>query len=113
MTLLQLESLTEDELGILFHSVNVISPMTIPKMEFDMNTIKWIRHEMLINKLLASAPALKPESHPIFISLMHKLGVKVEIKPVPQPTIESCQPQTNTTSSCEPSTSTETGSLSS
>jgi hypothetical protein len=43
---------------------------------------------MLIKKLLDAFPRLKPEAHPIYSSMMQKLGIKVEIKPQPitQPT---------------------------
>jgi len=81
----QLDSLTEDELAVLFYVVNVVSPMTFPKMEFDMNSIKWFRHDMLIKKLLDSFNRLKPEGHATYTTLMEKLGVKIEIKPVPPP----------------------------
>ena len=85
MNIAQLESLTEDERSLLFYIVNVVSPMTCPKMEFDMNSIKWMRHDMLLRKLLDVLPKMKPEGHQLFVDMMQKLGVKVEISPTPQP----------------------------
>ena len=58
-------------------------------MEFDMTTIKWFRHDMLVKKLLNSFPSILIEGHPTYISLMQKLGVKIEVNqqspPVPTP----------------------------
>ena len=95
MTQQQLDSLTEDELAVLFYVVNVVSPMTFPQMEFDLNSIKWFRHDMLIRKLLDSFNRLKPEGHATYTSLLEKLGVKIEIKKHESP------PPTSTETSTE------------
>ena len=94
MTLVQLESLVDDELAILFHVVNVIDPMPFPKMEFDMNSIKWMRRDILVKKLIDAFPRLKPEAHATYVSLMNKLGVNGEVRhqqPAP-PTTASAAP---------------------
>jgi len=132
MTQHQLEELTEDELAILFYIVNVVFPMTCPKMEFDMNSIKWHKHDMLVKKLLDAFPRLKQEGHATYSSLLAKLGVKVEIKyeqpPAPEvpstgsaetsseiltPPVETPSPQTDTvqTGSAEISENQPTGSV--
>lgn len=85
MTLNQLESLTEDEMGLALYVVNVIAPPSIPKMEFQPRHLTWFKHDALVKKLLDSFSKLKPEGHATYTSLMEKLGVKIEIKAVPPP----------------------------
>ena len=62
--------------------------MECPKIELTARRLTWLRHDMLIKKLLDAFPRLKPEAHPIYSSMMQKLGVKIEIKqqPITQPT---------------------------
>jgi len=87
MTLDQLNSLTEDEIAIALHIVNVISP-TIKDLEFPPYGLTWFRPGTLERKLLNNFNSLKPEAHPIYSSLLNKLNVQHEIKyqtpPVPQ-----------------------------
>ena len=78
MTLNQLQTLTEDELCLCLFIVNVTFPTK--NIEYDSNNLTWIRHDMLIKKLSDAFPRLKEEAHPIFVSLMEKLGIQVEIK---------------------------------
>jgi hypothetical protein len=79
MNIVQLESLTENELYILFYVVNHLSPTTFPpSFEYDLSTIKTIKHDMLIQKLLASEPQVKDEHKQDFDTLMNKLGVNIE-----------------------------------
>ena len=86
MTFQQLHSLTEDEVAICLYVVGVLDPVTFPKIEITQpNQLISFRHEALIQKLLNAFPKLKPEAYPIYLSLMEKLGVKVEIKQAPQP----------------------------
>lgn len=80
MTLNQLKELDEDELSICLYIVNVVSPITLPKMEFKPKQLVWFRHDMLVKKLLDAFPSLKPEGHAIYSSLLKKLGVQHEIK---------------------------------
>ncbi|HOT89480.1 MAG TPA: hypothetical protein PLC59_00075 [Bacteroidales bacterium] len=86
MTLSQLDSLTEEELGMALFIINHISPLELPKMQFEPQHLTWFRHEMLVKKFLNSFNRLKPEGYPIYVSLMQKLGVKIEIN---QSNIES------------------------
>lgn len=96
----QLENLSEDERGVLFYIVNVISPVTCPTLEFDMNSIKWFKQDMLTKKLLEAFPKLTPEAHPIYSSLLTKLEIPHEIKyqappppPPPEAPLSSSAPQ--------------------
>lgn len=80
MTLNQLKELNEDELVVCLHIVNIISPTTSPKMEFEPKHLVWFRHDMLAKKLIDAFPSLKPEGHAIYSSLLKKLGIQHEIK---------------------------------
>ena len=85
MTLNQLESLTEDELAMVLYIVNVIVPPEAPKMEFEPRHLTWFKHDMLMKKILEVFPKLKPEGHDTYKSLLEKLGMKIEIKPIAPP----------------------------
>jgi hypothetical protein len=83
MTPNQLETLTDDELEVALYIVNVIAPPAIPVMTFEPQHLTWFKHDSLIKKFLEVFPRLKPERHTTYVSLMQKLGVKVEIKQNP------------------------------
>lgn len=85
MTINQLNTLTEEELSIVLYIVNVVSPLSFPKIEFKPENLVWFKHDALVKKLLDTFPSIKPEGHEIFKSLMLKLGVKVDINIVPPP----------------------------
>ena len=105
MTLNQLATLTEDELALALYVVNILSHPGIPKGEFTPRELTWFKKDALNHKLMEAVPKLAPEAHPIFISLMSKLGLAVEIKPIEPP----CPPtQTADTGSQEPSPSINT-----
>jgi hypothetical protein len=97
MTLNQLQTLTEDELAMALYIVNVIDPLTLPQMEFTPQQLVWFKHDMLIQKLLNAFPRLKPEAFSIYLSLMEKLGVKVEIRQTPQPELPTSSSTANET----------------
>ena len=80
MTLNQLYDLDERELCLILYVNNVTFPLELPKLELTAHELTWLRHDMLVKKLVDAFPRLKPEAHPIFVSLMEKLGVKGEIK---------------------------------
>lgn len=80
MTINQLSSLDEQELQMSLYIVNVISPIK-PSMEILPHELPWLKHDMLVKKLLDAFQQVKPEYHSIYISLMQKLGVKIEINP--------------------------------
>lgn len=84
MTLNQLQTLTDDELAIALYVVNHVSPPGIPPGPFEARELTWFKHPALVQKLIDSFPKIKPEGHATYSSLMGKLGVKVEINPIPQ-----------------------------
>jgi len=79
MTLNQLELLSEDELSMLLYVVNRVDPPCVPKMEFEPRHLTWFKHDQLVQKMLNIFPQLLPEAHPVYVSMMEKLGVKIEI----------------------------------
>ncbi len=85
MTLNQLETLTEDELAMCLYIVNVIDPMTCPKMEFEPRNLTWFKHEFLVKKIVNSYTRVLPEGHATYVSLLGKLGYVFEF-PKEQPT---------------------------
>ena len=80
MTQQQIDLLSEDEKDMLLYILNQVFPVAFPKMEFDLHTIKWHRHDLLMKKIIETFPHLKPEGHSIYSSLLTKLGVQHEIK---------------------------------
>lgn len=85
MTINQLQTLTEDELCLALYVVNQLSPAVAPPPPYDPDHLTWWKHTALVQKMLDVFPKLKPEAHTIYASLMEKMGVKVEIKPVLSP----------------------------
>lgn len=82
MTLAQLESLTEDELAMALYVVNVLRPPK-PQIEIPPRGLTWFRKGELERLLIECFNNVKQEAHPIYSSLMTKLGVKFEIKYTP------------------------------
>ena len=107
MTLNQLDSLDEQELALALVIVNVVAPPASPIMTFEPRHLTWFKHDMLIKKFLDVFPKLKPEGHATYVSLMHKLGVCVQIQPPPGPQPSNENQGTETTGSigCPPSQS--------
>ena len=75
-----ISSLSEDELAMLLYYVNVANRPLSHNIPFEISNLKWFRKDVLIQKLLESADLLTDEGHPIFISLMDKFGIKIELK---------------------------------
>lgn len=84
MTLSQLSSLTEDELAMCLYIVNVLQP-TEPPLEIPAKGLVWFKRDALIKKVTDVFPQVKPEYHSIYLSLLEKMGVKVEIHKQPPP----------------------------
>lgn len=103
MTLNQLQTLTDDELGMALHIVNEISPPGIPPGPFSERELTWFKHKLLVQKFIDAFPRLTPEGHEIYVSLMQKLGVKVEINVVQPPPAPAPEPTPVITGSVEPS----------
>ena len=67
-----LSSLTEDELVLLLFIVN--RAFKTINEDFDLDTIKSIRHDVLKAKLLAAEQHIKEEHKDLYKSLLQKLG---------------------------------------
>lgn len=80
MTLNQLNSLDEQELGLALYVINVLAPPGSPKVEFKPKNLTWFRRGVLEKKFLDIFPMLKPEGHATYSSLLNKLGIQHEIK---------------------------------
>lgn len=70
----QLESLTNDELSLLLYVVNVLEPLSVPKIEIKPKELLWYKHDVLLWKLTQIQSKLTDEGKPIFESLMTKLN---------------------------------------
>lgn len=87
MTLQQLNNLDELELQLILYVVNVVDPMTFPKIDFSPRNLTFFRHEFLVKKLVNAFPNVLPEGHVAYASLLSKLGYTLEIpKPTEEPT---------------------------
>ena len=95
-----ISSLSEEELGMLLYFVNIVDRPLSHNISFEIKDLKYFRKDILTKKLLDSFNKLTPDGHPIFISLMEKFGVKVEIKKEEPNKIE--EPPLPITSSVEP-----------
>ena len=98
-----ISSLSEEELGMLLYFVNIVDRPLSHNISFEIKDLKYFRKDILTKKLLDSFDKLTPDGHPIFISLMEKFGVKVEIKKEEPKKIE--EPALPITSSVEPEVS--------
>jgi hypothetical protein len=74
MRISQLQSLTQEELQLLFYIINVIEPLTSPKIEIGSKEILWFKHDTLVWKLSKQESKLTPEGKTIFQGLMTKLN---------------------------------------
>lgn len=73
MRISQLQSLTEDELGLLLYVYNVLEPIR-PPIELNPKLLLFLRHDMLISKMKSIEPKLKPENKPLLDGLIAKLN---------------------------------------
>lgn len=86
MKLAQLESLTEDELEMMLYIISVVNPPSSPKLdEWKPHNLTWFKHDALVKRLMDSFPRVLPEGHEIFVSMMQKIGIAVQIHKVPVP----------------------------
>lgn len=70
----QLKSLTEEELALLLYVLNVLDPISIPKIPFGPKEALWIKHDVLLWKLAQQESKLTPEGKTVFQNLMVKLN---------------------------------------
>jgi hypothetical protein len=78
MRIEELESLDEAELGMCLYIVNVVKP--IREFHLSPRALTFVKHQMLVQRLLGCLNNILPEHRPIFLSLMKKMGIVVEIK---------------------------------
>lgn len=78
MTLEQFDSLTEDEMAMALYIVNHISPVV--SYEIPPKGLLWFRKGALEARIQAAFPHVLKEAHPVFSSLLNKLGVAHEIR---------------------------------
>jgi hypothetical protein len=72
----QLEMLTDDELALLVHIINVTDPIKSPKFEVTKPShLLLIRHDALLWKCSQQEKNLSDEGKPVFTSLMMKLNM--------------------------------------
>ena len=93
-----LDSLSEQEMGLLLYFINIVAPPSCPKMTFEISHLKWLKKDILIDRLLKSFDKISVEGHSTYKSLLEKLGVNVEIRKE-EPKIEL--PTTEITGSVE------------
>lgn len=79
MTLNQLNTLTDDEVGFVLYIVNKLNPPPFGQ-EIPEIGLTWFRKGALEQKIQNAFPYLKHEAHPVFSSILNKLDVKHEIK---------------------------------
>lgn len=87
MTINQLDSLTEDELIMALFIVNHLFPVPLVG-ELPPQGLTWFKKGVLEEKIKAAFPHVHMGAHPIFSSLLTKLGVQHEIRyesPPPPP----------------------------
>jgi hypothetical protein len=75
MKLDHLDSLTEDELAMLWFCVNKINPPVLSGVELEPEVFTSIKHKRLMDRLLQCAQYIKEEHHSIFTGLVAKLKV--------------------------------------
>ena len=75
MKLEHLESLTEDELSMLWFCINKINPPVLAGIELEPSIFVAIKHKKLMDRILQCAQYVKEEHHPVFTGLVNKLKV--------------------------------------
>jgi len=75
MKLDHLESLTEDELAMLWFCINKVNPSVIAGVELEPSLFVSIRHKKLMDRILQCAQHVKEEHQSVFAGLVNKLKV--------------------------------------
>jgi hypothetical protein len=75
MKLDHLQSLTEDELSMLWYCVNKINPPVLAGIELEPSLFVTIKHKTLMNRLLSCAQYVKDEHREVYAGLVNKLKV--------------------------------------
>jgi hypothetical protein len=75
----QLDMLTEDELALLVHIVNVADPIKSPEFQVKKaSDLLLIRHDALLWKCSQQEKNLSDEGKPVFTNLMTKLNMSLD-----------------------------------
>jgi hypothetical protein len=75
MKLDHLQSLTEDELAMLWFCINKIDPPVVSGVELEPVLFTSIKHKRLMDRVLQCAQHVKEEHHAVFSGLVAKLKV--------------------------------------
>jgi hypothetical protein len=75
MKLEQLNNLTDDEIAMLWHSINKIDPPVLTGIELEPELFPCIKHKNLMNRLVGLRIHVKEEHLPLFDGLVAKLNV--------------------------------------
>jgi hypothetical protein len=75
MKLEHLDSLTEDELAILWFCINKVNPPVLADIELEPELFIAIKHRKLMDRLLQCGQHVKEEYHSVFAGLINKLKV--------------------------------------
>lgn len=75
MKLDHLNSLTEDEMAILWYCINKINPPVLTGTELEPELFPSIKHKRLMDRLLNCGQHIKEEHHTVFAGLINKLKV--------------------------------------
>jgi len=75
MTIQQLNSLSEDELLILWFCINKIDPPTLQGVDLVPSLFPTINHKRLMNRVAKAQHHIKPEYTEVFNGLISKLKV--------------------------------------
>lgn len=75
MKLEQLESLTEDELAMLWFILNKVNPPVLNGVELESSLFVSIKHGRLMDRILQCAQHVKDEHRAVFTGLVNKLKV--------------------------------------
>ena len=73
MRLEQLNSLSDDELALLWGCINLVEPKIMQLCELEPSSFPSINHRKLMNRLINCKTRIKEEHHPLFDGLLNKL----------------------------------------
>jgi hypothetical protein len=76
MTREQLNSLTEDEMAMLWFIINKVHPPVLMNIEMEPTLFTSINHRRLVDRVLKCKVHVKPQHMPVFDGLMNKLAVR-------------------------------------
>lgn len=70
-----LESLTDDELALLWGCINIVEPTVIQNVQLEPQLFTSINHRKLMDRLTNCKLKIKEEHHPLLDGLLNKLRV--------------------------------------